>query len=91
MLLRLRYKKTLFINDYSLVERAILKNEEVDKKLVSTTKVARFKSEHALNEWLKKAGNSITVLNVATKKKASLLFLGIKKVYVVTYRIETLN
>ena len=73
------------------MDRAILKNEEVDKNLVSTTKVARFKSERALNEWLKKTGNSITVLNVATKKKASLLFLGIKKVYVVTYRIETSN
>jgi len=72
------------------VERTILKNEGVDKKLVSTTKVARFKSERALNEWLTKAGNSITVLNVATKK-TSLLFLDIKKVYVVTYRIETSN
>ena len=72
------------------MERAILKNEGVDKKLVSTTKVARFKSERALNEWLTKAGNSITVLNVATKK-TSLLFLDIKKVYVVTYRIETSN
>jgi uncharacterized membrane protein len=40
---------------------------------------------------LTKAGNSITVLNVATKKKTSLLFLDIKKVYVVTYRIETSN
>jgi len=73
------------------VERAVLKNEEMDKKLVSTTQVARFKSERALNEWLKKSGNSITVLNVATKKKASLLFLGSKKVYVVTYRIEASN
>ena len=72
------------------MERTILKNEGVDKKLVSTTKVARFKSERALNEWLTKAGNSITVLNVATKK-TSLLFLDIKKVYVVTYRIETSN
>lgn len=64
------------------MERAILKKEGVDKKLASTTKVARFKSERALNEWLTKAGNSITVLNVATKKKTSLLFLDIKKVYV---------
>ena len=72
------------------MERAILKNKGVDKKLVSTTKVARFKSERALNEWLTKAGNSITVLNVATKK-TSLLFLDIKKVYVVTYRIEASN
>ena len=69
----------------------ISKNKEVDKKLVSNTKVARFKSERALNGWLTKAGNSMTVLNVATKKKTSLLFLDIKKVYVVTYRIETSN
>jgi hypothetical protein len=79
----------LVIADYALVNRDVLKNEEVDKKLVSTTKVARFKSERALNEWLEKAGKSVTVLNVATKKKASLLFLGIKKHYIVTYRIET--
>jgi len=63
----------------------ISKNKEVDKKLVSNTKVARFKSERALNEWRQKAGTSITVLNVATKKKTSLLFLGIKKYYIVTY------
>ena len=75
-----------------------LKNEEVDKKLVSNakvarfkTKVARFKSERALNEWRQKAGTSITVLNVATKKKVSLLFLGIKNYYIVTYRIKTSN
>ncbi len=61
----------------------------MDKKLVSTTKVARFKSERALNEWLKKAGKNVTVLNVAAKKKASLLFLGVKKHYIVTYRVET--
>ncbi|HXY87320.1 MAG TPA: hypothetical protein VEG44_02670 [Candidatus Acidoferrales bacterium] len=53
--------------------------------MVSNTKVARFKSERALNEWRQKAGTSITVLNVATKKKTSLLFLGIKKYYIVTY------
>ena len=59
--------------------------------MVGTTKIAKFHSEGALNEWLKKSGNNITVLNVATKKKAPLLFLGIKKIYVVTYRIETSN
>jgi hypothetical protein len=48
--------------------------KEADKNLVSTTKVARFKSERALNEWLNKAGNSITVLNVATKKKGHYYF-----------------